>query len=162
MRLRLGGPILIALLAAVTLAGCGDDGGERLTKAGFLARGNAICERTQDRVDDAADQAFTEPGNIPTAEQVQSFVDDTLVPALEEELDELEDLRPPEDDESLVEEIIAAGRTGVEEISNRGELILNRERSPLNRYENMAQNYGLTQCGDISEQTQRKLAGLRD
>ena len=151
---------MIALLAAVTLAGCGN-GGERLSKQAFLTKGKAICERTQERIANASEQTFTQEGSIPGAEQVQSFVDDSLVPAFKEELDGLEDLKEPKDDESLVKEIIKAGRDGIDELSTRGELILNRAENPLNRYENMAQNYGLTSCGDIPEQTQRALAGLR-
>lgn len=160
MRARADVLIVGGLLAMLVLSSCGDDdGGDRLSKAGFIANANAICERTQERIDQGA-TVFVE-GEVPTFEQMRDFVDDTVAPAVKDELNDLENLRPPEDEEEDVKEIIEAGQEARDEASNRPELILNRNASPFNEYAEMAAEFGLENCGRFSPEVQRKLSGSR-
>ncbi len=160
MQSRAGVLIVGGLLAMLVLSSCGDDdGGDRLSRAGFVANGNAICQQTQERIDQGA-TVFIE-GQVPTFEQMRDFVDDTVAPAVKEELEALEDLRPPEDDEEDVQEIIEEGQEARDEASTRPELLLNRVASPFNRYAELASRYGLQNCGRFSDEVQRKLSGSR-
>lgn len=159
MRARAGVVMVAGLLAVLGLAACGDDDGDPLTKAGFIANGSAICERTQERIDQGA-TGFVE-GEVPTFEQMRTFVDDTVAPAVKDELNELDDLQPPEEDREDVDEIIEEGEKARDAASTRPELLLNKDRSPFNRYAELASRYGLRNCGTFSEEVQRKLSGSR-
>lgn len=153
--------LAVGLAAGMLAGGCGDGGGEPLTKAGFLTRGNAVCARTQQAIDEGARATFTSPGNVPTAEEVGRFVDDTLLPQMRRELRELGELEPPQDDRDRVNAILGAGRQGVERISTNPGIVLDKERNPLILYSDLADAYGLEGCGRNSDETARALAGLK-
>ena len=161
MRVRVAGLLVAGLAVTLGLGACGDGGDEdRLTQAEFVAQGNRICGQTRETVDQAAQTAFPNRGNVPTGDEVQRFADDTLVPQLKRELEELKELNPPEDDEEDVQEIIEAGENAADQTSTRGVLLQNRDRSPLNRYAELASRYGLETCGRLSDRTQNALAGI--
>ncbi len=161
MRVRVAGLLVAGLAVTLGLGACGGgDEEERLSQAQFVAEGNRICGQTRQAVDQAAETAFPNKGNVPTAEEIQRFADDTLVPQLKRELDELKDLNPPEDDEEDVQEIIEAGENAADQTSTRAVLLQNKARSPLNRYGQLAGRYGLETCGRLSDQTQNALAGI--
>jgi hypothetical protein len=160
MRVRVAGLLVAGLAVTLVLGACGDGDEERLSQAQFVAEGNRICAQTRQVVDQAAETAFPNRGNVPTAEEIQRFADDTLVPQLKRELDELKDLNPPEDEEEDVKEIIEAGEQGADQTSTRAVLLQNKARSPLNRYAELAGEYGLETCGRLSDRTQNLLAGI--
>ena len=62
----------MAVVAAVSLAGCGD-GGAALSKSQYVEQGNKICERTQERITQGAERRFTVEGEIPSAQQITDF-----------------------------------------------------------------------------------------
>jgi hypothetical protein len=147
----------LAVVAAVGLAGCGG-GGEQLTKAEYARQGNELCERIEQRVTQAASSQFSQQGEIPSAEKITSFARETLAPALEEELDALGGLGPPEQDEERVSDILTAGRRAIEEVQ-RDPTSLIGERNPLDDYDELANGYGLERCGGISDEVDRALTG---
>lgn len=148
----------LAVVAAVSLAGCGG-GGERLTKAEYVRQGNELCERIEQRVTEAASAAFTEQGQIPSTEEITDFANETLAPAIDEELEGLRELSPPEEDEERVDDILTAGQRAVDEV-RRDPTGLIGERNPLENYDELADGYGLERCGAISEDVERALSGL--
>lgn len=148
----------LAVVATVSLAGCGD-GGERLTKEQYVQQGNQLCERIEGRVTQAASSKFSEQGEIPSADRIEDFVQGTLSPAIEEELDGLRELNPPERDEERVGDILTAGQRALEEIRRDPTSVIGQE-SPLEDYDELADGYGLERCGAVSEEVERALAGL--
>jgi hypothetical protein len=155
MRMYRWGSLFV--VAAVGLAGCGG-GGEQLTKAEYARQGNELCERIEQRVTQAASSQFSQQGEIPSAEKITSFARETLAPALEEELDALGELSPPEQDEERVNDILQAGRRSIEEVQ-RDPTSLIGERNPLDDYDELADGYGLERCGGISDEVDRALTG---
>lgn len=148
------------IVAAFMLAAC-SKGGDALTKAGFITKGDAVCVRTQKAIDDGADKAFPNKGLVPTAAEVGAFVKDTLKPELRKEISELDDLKPPKSDQRRVDDILAAGRRGLTAVDDNPVILLGGESNPLNEYAELASAYGLKACGANSDDTARKLAGLK-
>lgn len=150
-----------ALVAAAVLSGCGDGGaGERLDRAGFLARGNALCAEAERSILTAAESAFPDEGQVPSAEQIESFVAETFIPEIRNELDGLRDLRPPEEDQERVRDILREGEDALEEVSNRPLSLASPTMNPFRDYEELAGAYGLEACGEISGKTRRLMSGV--
>jgi hypothetical protein len=105
---------VIAVCAAVLVgAGCG--GGDRLSKAEFQQRANAICAKYQKRID-----ALGQPQSI---DEVSKWVD-KVIPLVEAEIDEMDDLKPPEEDQETFDQMIAKAeetRDAGEELGNAAE-----------------------------------------
>ncbi|MBW3627471.1 MAG: hypothetical protein KY412_07660 [Actinobacteria bacterium] len=157
MRMNRSGSLTLAALLTVSLAGCGG-GGDELSKAQFVEQGNKICERTEQRITQAAERAFTAKGEIPSAQQITDFANETVDPALQEELEGLRDLTPPKDDEDRVKDILDEGQRGLEEV-RRDPTSLIGERDPLENYHELASGYGLDKCGKFSEEVELGLSG---
>ncbi len=161
MRVRATGLVVIGLLAALALSACGGgDGGERLSKAGFIAQGNRICAETQQQVNSAVQTSFPNKGLVPTAAEAEQFVDGPFDDLVQREIDQLDELRPPEQDQERVDEMLQAGRRGLEEIKSNAVLVLNQDRNPLNRYGELASDYGLEGCGKFSDEAVKAVAGI--
>jgi hypothetical protein len=159
--------ILIALACAslaLVVAGCGggDDsssttttsstsagttdttGGTPLTKDEFIAQADAICA-AGDKTIDAAGQAL---GQNPSEEQITQAISETVVPTISGEFDAIEELTPPEGDEDTIGELIASGRAAIEEIeANPDRAFAAGQDSPFAEVNQMAQDYGLKDCG---------------
>ena len=159
MRRRATGLVVIGVAAALVLGACGG-GGNRLSKAGFIAQGDRICAETQRAVDDAVKTSFPNKGNVPTGEEAAAFVDGPFDDLVQKELDQLGDLKPPKEDKERVDEMLQAGRRGLEEIKSHSELVLNQDRNPMNRYAELASDYGLEGCGRFSDEAVKAVAGI--
>ena len=160
MRVRATGLVVIGLMAALALSACGDDGGQRLTKATFIAQGNQICAETEQQVNAAVQTSFPNKGLVPTAAEAEQFVDGPFDDLVQDELAKLDELQPPEEDQERVDEIIKAGRRGLEEIKSNAVLVLNQDRNPMNRYAGLASDYGLEGCGRFSDEAVKAIAGI--
>jgi hypothetical protein len=143
-----------ALVASVlVVAGCGDDGGETLTKQEWLVQAEAICADMT-----AQEEEIGEPQSVEEmAEALDRFVEIT-----DEGIDELEALPAPDGDEEVVagivegfEGLVAAGGEFIEAVVASGSLDeMTPEVEEAFRDLEMAQQqaeetavaYGLTGC----------------
>ena len=140
--------MFFALLAVALLAliGCGGDdegsgSGEPLTKAEFLEQGNAVCAEGNEAIDDAAaDLSQNSP-----QEEIEAFASETLVPEVQEQIDGLSELSPPEGDEAKVEAIIEAAQEANDQVEEDPSLITSSE-DPFNEANDLASEYGLEEC----------------
>lgn len=136
--------LLPALLLplALLVTGCGGDEPEPLTKDEFATQANKICSDGNAELETAAEEL----GDEPTEEQIEEFVTDTVLPNLQEQHDELEDLAAPEGDEDEVEEILDALQEGIDGIEEDPAGAITSGEDPLAEASELAGEYGLTEC----------------
>lgn len=148
----------VAVVAALALGGCGggDDttptattvatdtstaAAPALSKEQFIAQADAICA-AGDKSLNAAVQSL---GNgQPSQADLQQF-SQVAVPALQEEVDAISALPPPSGDEEQITAMLNAVQNGIDEIKSDPAAI---EGDPLSEASQIAQDYGLQQCGN--------------
>ncbi len=150
MRVRAAGAVAALALAGVA-AGCGGGGGgDRLTKEEYITQADAICKAANEKID-----ALGEPSSL---EEVATLAADAIE-IQEASLAELRALKPPEADETklneayaLVEQQVGLGQE-ILEAAEAGDLekiqeIL-AEGEPIDdQADAIAAEYGLTECGN--------------
>jgi hypothetical protein len=95
--------IALGVTTATLVAGCGGD--DRLTREEFVSEAEAICEEFDQRVEDVPDAE--------SADDVERYVDEVR-PVIEEGLDELRALQPPEELEEQWNELMDKNDEAVE------------------------------------------------
>ena len=151
---------MLAALGGLGLVACGEGGGDPLTREAFVERGNAICAETSARIDEAAQNAFSEQRVIPPADEIIAFAGETVAPQISNELDRLSELEPPELDSERVEQILEAGREGVDTVRQDATIILSSTDDGFAQYRDLASSYGLDECGGISDETRAEISGI--
>jgi hypothetical protein len=152
---------LLALVAGLVIAGCGDDDdettttttettgatgseGETGTKAAFIADAEQIC---QDASSDLAAEAREQyPEGPPTGEDAATFAEEVLIPNLQGQHDEIAELTPPEGEEDAVADILEKLQSGIDAIADDPEAAFN-ESDPLADASEAATEFGMTDCG---------------
>jgi hypothetical protein len=143
---------LVAGAAALAAAGCGG-GGDRLSQAEFQGQGNAICAKYEKEI-----EAIGTPNSL---EEIPGYVDKAL-PIVEREIEELEELEPPEDDQEAFDEMLAEARKTLDAGRSLGaaaeqddqaaiEKALNEGNAASDRADAHAQELGLEDCVDEGE-----------
>ena len=89
--------LAVALAAAFGLAACG--GGDRLSKTDYVKQADATCRKYEKRLQ-PLERELTET----QSPQAAAKVIDRAIPVVREGVDELRDLKPPEDLEGRVDE----------------------------------------------------------
>lgn len=138
--------ILVISAALLTLgAGCGDDE-ERLTQEEFEQQGNEICEENNKRLEDAFEAAgFGD--EEPPAEDVEQFIDDEVIPGIEQQIEELGELNPPEEIEDDFEQLLEDAEAALDEVRDMsGEEILAEETDPFAEINEKSEELGLDVC----------------
>ena len=143
--------ILVISGALITLgAACGGDdgGGERLTQEEFEEQGNAICESHNADMEAAFTEQFGEAEQEPSADEVEAFIDDEIVPLIEDQISELRDLNPPEDIEGDFESLLDDAEEALEEAADTpGEEVLAEDApDPFEDVNARSEELGLTAC----------------
>lgn len=138
-------PAAALVLAGTLLVACSGD--ERLTEAEFLEQGNKICATGGEKIQAAAEAAFSDvaEGATPDPAQLDRFYDD-FVPAVEEQIDGLDALVPPEDMESDVDEMLDFARSSLDTVKNEGSQIFLTAQDPFAEANEKAGEIGLTEC----------------
>lgn len=144
---------LVLAVCAAAVTGCGGGGGgERLSRAEFVAQADAICRKYEARLD-----ALGQPTNVA---ELRSFADKAL-PIARDGRDELDDLKPPEEleerydawleqgDEAIgiVERLRDAAQEGDQAEIGRIAVDAQRTDAEANR---LGRELGFEQCGDTA------------
>ena len=140
----------VAALLAVGTAGCG--GGEdttedetiaALSKSEFVSKANAIC-REGNRETDAAFEGFDSETSDAEAETV---IEDTFVPSVQQQIDEIGDLGAPEGDEAKVDHMLDLAQADLDRIAEEPGIVLNNEDvDQFADFARIGHPYGLTEC----------------
>ena len=140
----------IVVLSAAAAAGCGGgDGGERLSRAEFVERADAICQKYEARLD-----ALGRPANVA---ELRSFADRAL-PIAREGREELGELNPPQELEKRYDAWLERGDEAIEIVErlreaaaegNQGEIQQIAEDAQRTDAESnrLARELGFEQCG---------------
>jgi hypothetical protein len=153
---------LIVLLAgivavAAAIAGCGssDDSSTHsttaLTKAEFIKQGDAICEKGGTQIEEEA-ESFADENDVdtenPTDEQQEEVIEEVVAPSLRTQADELTALGAPKGEEEQVSAVIDALEEGAGELeTDPGALLTSKGAGPLDKANELANEFGFKACG---------------
>jgi len=162
--------LAIAVLALGSVAaGCGGDDDETTTstissttedsgatgasgasdvspeRAALIAEADAICAEGDEEIDAAARETFA--NGEPSAAEQEAFVEDTVVPSIQDQLDQLSELDPPEADADEFQSIIDGAQSALDEIEANPESLGGGPDDPFADVNAQAQEFGLTKCG---------------
>lgn len=138
---------LAAVVAAAVGAGCGSSDDEGLSKAEFVKQADAICAKGDKRIEAVAEKTFA-GGKQPDKAEITKFISDTALPETRKQIEGIEDLDPPKDDEDEVNAITDAANEAIEKIEANPELGAQEGADdPFAKATKLAREYGLKDCG---------------
>jgi ABC-type Fe3+-citrate transport system substrate-binding protein len=143
------------LVVALVVAGCGGGGDETSTntisKAVFIKKGNAICQKGSERMV-VSFTSFLEKEKSsvkhPSQATKEELVGEALVPSVKREIKEFEALGAPSGDEDRVGEIIKALEEGLETAESNPEAVVSSSDAVFGIPSRLAGEYGLEVCGN--------------
>lgn len=135
----------LALALSLIVSGCGggDDDKTSISKADFIEQADAICAAGDVEIEAAADAL----GDDPTQEQIEAFAVDTLVPSVQGQHDAIDALGAPEGDEDAISAMLDALQGSIDTVEADPSTINAEGADPFADANQMAQDYGLTDCG---------------
>jgi hypothetical protein len=122
--------------------------GEPLSKDEFITQADGICETGDQEIDAEAQEFFPQGGN-PGAAEEEEFVSEVVVPNIQEQLDGIGALTPPEGDENEVKAILDAAQQAVDQLEEDPSALSGGGSGgdPFAEANRLAQDYGLKACG---------------
>jgi hypothetical protein len=148
---------VVALAMGLIAAGCGDDDDESSdtgtdtvtaapTKQEFLQQGNAICKRGGEEIDAAGEQTFG--SGQPTPQELEAFASQTLIPGIQDQIDEIRALGAPEGDEDKVNSMLDKAEDAVDELEADPQGAFREGNDPFAEVNKELAAYGLTTCAE--------------
>jgi hypothetical protein len=154
---RLGWKLAVGLASALLLAGCGGGGDAKaLTEGALVQRANDICARQTDRIVSSARSAF--PSQVvPSAQRLEEFAEQMVIPELERQVDELESLSPPEILRDNFDAYLDEARRAVEKVKKAPTFVFSQvDANDAFKEANAAANkLNLTACAQGSDKWSR-------
>jgi hypothetical protein len=168
MSLRISTLLALAFAAGLIAAGCGDDDdetttspatttagatgatgatGEPLSKEEFIVQADAVCKAGDKKIDAAAKETFS--GGQPSQAEQEQFVTEDVVPNIQEQIDGLRALTPPEGDEDEVSAILDSAQDAIDQIESDPSALTEGANGddPFAEANQLAKEYGLKVCG---------------
>jgi hypothetical protein len=146
--------LVLALATGLIAAGCGDDdddgddGGDAPTKTEFIAEADQICSDGDAEIEAAAEETFGQSDQPPAPAEQERFASETVIPNIEEQVNGVDELTPPEGDEDQIQALVDAAREGIERGKEDPSLFLEQGgEDPLAEASRIAQEYGFKACG---------------
>jgi hypothetical protein len=146
--------LVLALATGLVAAGCGDDdddgdGGDAPTKEEFIAEADQICSDGDAEIEAAAEETFGESDQPPTAAEQEQFAADEVIPNIQEQVDGIDELTPPEGDEDQIQAIVDSAQEDLDAGAEDPSLFTEQGggEEPLAEASRLAQEYGMKACG---------------
>jgi hypothetical protein len=144
---------VIGLTALVLVAGCGGD--EGMSREEFISEADAICQEFDQRV-----EAVDEPQS---ADDIERYVNEVR-PVIEDGLNDLKELQPPEEIEEQWNELVAKNEEGLQMLDDLAEAGTSGDEARLqqitedatrrdNESDRIARQIGLQECTGESDET---------
>jgi hypothetical protein len=156
--------VAAALLILVGAAACGDDdtadasadeasgaASEQLTAAEFLEQGNAICAEGNAEIDAAIDDVELGADGAPTPESLVAVMQDTIIPAVAEQIEGLQALTPPEELEADIVQLLTDAEAALDDMQQQLEADPEGFLDAPDPFEDVnarATELGLIECGE--------------
>lgn len=144
--LAVGAALVAVLVLAVAAVGCGGSDKKTLSKAEFLKKGNAICQKGNQEIQAAGQKIFTSKKRPPQA-KLLAFAKGTILPSVQQQVNQIRDLGAPKGDESKVKAIVDAAQAGVDKAKQNPAVLTQQGEGPFKRADALARAYGLKVCG---------------
>ena len=142
-------PALLLLLSPLAVACGGDDQKdapepqvEPLSKPDFVTQAEEICAQGNQELETAAEDIRGEPSD----EEITQFAGEVLVANIQQQHDDIAGLGAPEGDEDDVQAILDALQEGLDVVEADPASLLSSD-DPLEEASDLAEAYGLTECG---------------
>lgn len=148
--------LLGALAAlAIIVAGCGGgsdstESTSSLTKAEFVKKGNAICAKGNEEIEEGFEKFGKEHGfskeKEPSQAELEEAVETVVIPSVSNEVESIRALGPPDEE---AEAVLDAAEGALEKGEEDPKQFLKEESSgPFAKANKLAREYGLTKCGE--------------
>lgn len=146
-----------ALMGSLLIAGCGGSNDNStstttLSKAQFLKQGNAICAEGNKEIDESfesfAKENHLSPKKAPSGAELKNFSEETLVPTVHRQLNEIKALGLPEGAEEEAEAVFAAVEEATEEVEANPTVLTEENNEPFAKANKLSRELGLTKCGE--------------
>ena len=136
--------LLAAAGLAVPAAACGEDG---ITKAEYLAKAKAVCQKGNQTLSEASNAVFAKvpPGQKLSDPEIENFVRQTVIPTIRDQVRQLRALPPPKGKKSQVEEIYRALDKGLDELETSPKKLIDGS-NVFAEADSLAAKYGISVC----------------
>jgi hypothetical protein len=143
---------LAAMLVLVLVAaGCGSSSKSSSTssisKAEFLKKGNAICRKGDQQINQGARKVFPKSKGKPSQAQMTKFAKGTLIPSVQSQIDGIKSLGAPKGDEAKVKAIVTGAQAALDKGKKNPAILVSNKQDPFAKTNKLAHAYGLTACG---------------
>jgi hypothetical protein len=143
-----------ALAIALIVAGCGsssDDSTASITKAEFIEKSDAACTRGNEQIESEF-QSYAKKNGIgekkePTEAQSTELSETILLPAVQQEVEEIRALGAPSGEEDEVNAILDAVEEGIEKGEEDPGSLVTENPAAFAKANKLAGEYGLKVCG---------------
>jgi len=146
---------VIGLVAVLLLAGCGDNSDENtLSEQELVTRSNQICAGAAQRIQQEAQSRFGSSQDVGSAQQLEQFASKIVVPEYDKAVDQLEDLKVPEEEEGVYGDFLSETRKALDDDVKQdpvGSLSQVAEQDPFAKANRQAQRLGVTECASLSQ-----------
>ena len=135
--------LMAAVALAVTAAACGEEG---VSKADYLARAKAVCQKGNQALTEASNAVFSKvpPGQKLSDPEVESFVRQTVIPTIRDQVKQLRALPPPKGKKAQVQEIYTALEKGLDELEKTPKKLI--DSNVFAEADSLATKYGISVC----------------
>jgi hypothetical protein len=138
------------LLVGVGAAGCGSSSKSAstststttITKAAFLAKGNAICIKNNKQTN----AGFAKLGKNPTQAQITSYVKTGFVPSIQGAIDGLKALGAPSGDQAKVTSMLNLAQADLNKVKSNVSAFVTGGPHTFANFAKVAHAYGLKAC----------------
>jgi hypothetical protein len=143
-------PALSLVVGLALVAGCGGGGEKPLSKAEYLDRAKTICREGNQELAKASQKAFEDvkAGEKPTAEQLERYARDVVVPMVRKQVEALRDLPEPKGAGDQVDEIYDAFEKALDRIDKKPSLLTDNPNvfALFKEADELSEKYGFPVC----------------